>query len=101
MSDFTSVAKVDDVPEGEGRVVEVNGVAVGLFNVGGTFYAIDDTCIHRGGPLGEGACEGNVVSCPWHGWQYDVTTGECLSSPGESVEKYEVQVDGDDVQVKV
>jgi len=101
MSDFTSVAKVDDVPEGEGRVVEVNGVAVALFNVGGTFYAIDDTCLHRGGPLGEGACEGTIVSCPWHGWQYDVTSGACLSSPGESVDKYEVQVEGDDVRVKV
>jgi NAD(P)H-dependent nitrite reductase small subunit len=100
MSDFTSVAKVGDVPEGEGRVVDANGTQVALFKVDGDFHALDNTCIHRGGPLGDGACNDHTVICPWHGWQYDVTSGECLNSPGESVETYEVRVEGDDVQVK-
>lgn len=101
MAEFTSVAKAGDVPEGEGRVVNVNGVQVALFKVDGDYYAIDNTCVHRGGPLGDGMCEGTVVTCPWHGWQYDVTSGQCQNVPGEQVESYEVRVEGEDVQVKV
>lgn len=101
MAEFTSVARTGDVPEGEGRVVNVNGVDVALFNVEGEFHAIDNTCVHRGGPLGDGPCEGTVVTCPWHGWQYDVTSGQCQNVPGEEVETYEVRVEGDDVQLKV
>lgn len=100
MSDFTSVAKVDDVPDGEGRVVDADGIEVALFNVEGDFHALDNTCIHRGGPLGEGICDDHTVTCPWHGWQFDVTTGECKNSPGESVDSYEVRVEGDEVLVK-
>lgn len=101
MSEFSSVAKVSDVPSGEGRVVEAKGTAVALFNVEGSFHAIDNTCLHRGGPLGDGICDGMTVTCPWHGWQYNVASGECLNMPGEAVECYEVRVEGDEVQVKV
>ena len=101
MSDFTSVAKTGDVPSGEGRVVEVDGTSVALYNVGGEFYALDNTCIHRGGPLGDGICEGTTVTCPWHGWQYNVTSGECFNAPGDGVATYDVRVEGEDVQVKI
>ena len=100
MPDFISVARVTDVAPGEAKVVHAGGTEVALFNVEGTFYAIDNTCIHRGGPLGDGGCDGATVICPWHGWQYDVKTGACLNSPGEGVDVYEVRVEGDDVQVK-
>ena len=69
MSDFISVAKTTDVPAGEGRVFEVDGVPVAVFNIDGTFHALDNTCLHRGGPLGEGICNATTVTCPWHGWQ--------------------------------
>ena len=69
------VAEVGDLPIGEGRVIEAEGRTLALFNVDGTFYAIDNTCSHRGGPLADGEMEGNVVSCPWHAWRWDVTTG--------------------------
>ncbi|MFQ5950457.1 MAG: Rieske (2Fe-2S) protein [Candidatus Geothermarchaeales archaeon] len=62
--DFVTVARVGEIPPGEGRVTTVNGTKVALFNVDGEFYAIDNTCLHLGGPLGEGALEGTVVSCP-------------------------------------
>ena len=78
MSDFTWAAKANDIPSGEGRVYEVNGVAIALFNVDGIFHALDNTCIHRGGPLGDGICTDGTVTCPWHGWEYSMTTGECL-----------------------
>jgi nitrite reductase/ring-hydroxylating ferredoxin subunit len=74
-------AAVEEVPTGEGRVVEAGGRAVALFNVDGRFYALDNACPHRGGPLGEGDLAGAVVSCPWHAWRWDVTTGANASNP--------------------
>lgn len=101
MSEFTSVAKRSELQPGEGKVVHVNGHAIALFNIDDTFHAIDNTCLHRGGPLGDGQVDEDVVTCPWHGWQYDVTTGECTTTPGQQVESYEVRVEGDDIQVKI
>jgi nitrite reductase/ring-hydroxylating ferredoxin subunit len=99
MGEFVRVTGTTDVKSGQGIVVEVNGKTLAVFNVDGAFHAIDNTCIHRGGPLGEGDLEGSVVTCPWHGWQYDVTTGACVANPSAKVERYEVQVEGTDVKV--
>ncbi len=97
---FTRVAKTSDIIEGHGKCVDVGGKKIALFNDGGTFYAIDDTCPHKGGPLSEGQLNGNNVTCPWHAAVFDVTTGAHLSGPGASnVNKYAVQVVGDDVEV--
>jgi nitrite reductase (NADH) small subunit len=100
MADFVNVCKRGDVPEGCGRTVDVKGKPVAIFNVGGNFYAISDTCVHRGGPLGEGELDGKTVVCPWHGWRYDVTTGENELNPSVSVQRYQIKVDGDDVLVE-
>jgi len=99
MADFVKVCKTSDIPGGTGKTVEVNGKPVALFNVDGKFYAINNTCLHRGGPLGEGALEGKVVICPWHGWRYDVTTGANEMNPSVTVEKYQVKVEGDSILV--
>ncbi len=99
MGEFVRVAGAADVKPGHGVVAEVNGKTLAVFNVDGTFHAIDNTCVHRGGPLGEGDLEGNVVSCPWHGWQFNVATGECVKNPSAKVEVYQVKVEGDDVKV--
>jgi len=99
MGEFVRVTGTTDVKSGQGIVLEVNGKTLAVFNVDGAFHAIDNTCIHRGGPLGEGDLEGSVVTCPWHGWQYDVTTGACVANPAARVERYEVQVEGTDVKV--
>jgi len=98
--DFITVAKFSDVKEGEGKIVEVNGKTIALFNVDGRIHAIENTCKHAGGPLGEGVCDGNVVTCPWHGWKYDVTTGVSPANPQIKVDKYDVEIDGEDVKVK-
>ena len=100
MADFVTVAKVNDLKPGEGKIVEANGKTIALFNVDGKFHAIDNTCKHQGGPLGEGTCEGNIVTCPWHGWQYDVTTGINSANPQVKVDTYEVKVEGEEVKVK-
>ena len=75
------VACVDDIPAGEGREFVVGGRIVAMFNVDGTFHAMDGICPHAGGPLAKGQLRQNVVTCPWHGWQFDVTTGQhCLNA---------------------
>lgn len=101
MGEFVRVTDTADVKPGHGIVAEVRGKTLAIFNVGGTFFAIDNICIHRGGPLGEGEVEGSVVTCPWHGWQFDVTTGACVANPAAKVERYEVKIDGTDVTVLV
>ncbi len=101
MGDFVKIASVSDVASGSGKVVQAQDKSIALFNVDGTFYAIDNTCAHRGGPLGEGSLEGAVVTCPWHGWEYDVTKGECSSNPPASVTHYAVKVEGSDVLVNL
>src|SRR5262245_42442586 len=99
---FTKVATVAEVPAGRSKQVTVNGVKVALFNVNGTFYAVNDTCTHRGGPLSEGTLTGTEVECPWHGAKFNVTNGQHLSPPARSgVASYKVQVVGDEVRVEV
>ena len=76
------------------------GHTVAIANLGGNFYAIDNTCLHRGGPLGQGVMDGQKVTCPWHGWQFDVTTGKAPLNPAVGVGCYRVEVHGDDLFVE-
>ena len=101
MPTLTKVAKASEIPPGTGKVIETGGKTFALFNCEGTFYAIDNTCKHRGGPLGEGSLAGTTVTCPWHGWEYDVSTGECQMDSSIKVQKFDVKVDGDDIFVSV
>lgn len=101
MAEFVRVAGTADIKPGSGIVAEVNGKPLAVFNVEGSYYAIDNDCIHRGGPLGEGELDGNTVTCPWHGWTYDVTTGKCVTNPSACVKSYPVQVDGTDIKVQL
>ena len=101
MAVMTKVAKASEIPKGTGKVVEAGGKAIAIFNAEGTFYAIDNTCRHRGGPLGEGSLSGTTVTCPWHGWEYDVTSGACQMDQSITVQTYDVKVDGDDILVSV
>lgn len=100
MASFIKVARVADVADGTGKTVEAAGKQIALFNVAGKFYAIDNACKHRGGPLGEGEVDGKTVVCPWHGWEYDVTSGANLDDPSVKLGCYPVRVEGDDVLVE-
>lgn len=97
MSNYVKIAEKKDIPEGTGVALDVEGKSIALFNVGGTFHAMDNTCKHRGGPLGEGSLEGEEVICPWHGWQYNVTTGECTTDPSAHQKKYMLQIEGENI----
>jgi nitrite reductase/ring-hydroxylating ferredoxin subunit len=93
--------KIGELPPGMVRELQLDGKVIALSNVGGKLYAIDNVCLHRGGPLGEGELSGQVVTCPWHGWQYDVTSGKLVTNPAVGVETYPVELRGDDVYVDV
>lgn len=102
MPEFVPVAKVSEVPDPGKIVVEVDERLVGLFHVGGTFYAIDDVCTHDDGPLAEGELEGYEVICPRHGARFDVRDGKALTMPAtQPTAVHEVKVEGDQVFVKL
>ena len=97
----TKVADVAEMGDGQARVVEVDGRSIAVFNVAGQFYAIDNLCPHRGGPLGEGDVEGKIVICPWHAWRWDVTTGANANNPAVRVACYPVTVEAGSIFVAV
>ena|SRR3984957_13403801 len=93
-------ARKDEIPAGSIREFQVDGNTLAISNVGGKFYAINNTCLHRGGPLGQGELDGKIVACPWHGWQYDVTTGKLAANPAVGVACYPIEVRGEDLWVQ-
>lgn len=95
------IASVAEVPTGTGREFVAGGRIVALFHLEDGFHAIDGICPHAGGPLAEGIVRGNVVTCPWHGWQFDVSTGRHCLSPQICQTSFPVTVIGDDVLVEL
>jgi nitrite reductase/ring-hydroxylating ferredoxin subunit len=102
MANLIEVAKTNEIEPGEGKLIEVEGNEIALFNCDGSYYAIDNECTHLGGPLCEGDLEGDRVICPWHGAEFDVKTGNVLGPPAEeSVKSYKVQVDSDSIKIEI
>ncbi len=103
MAEFTTVAKVSELERGQLKQVTLAvGTHICLANVDGTIYAIAQGCTHLGGPLADGALDRTIVTCPWHGAMFDVTSGEVQGPPADdSLAKYEVRVQGDEVQVAI
>jgi len=96
-----TVGRVQDVPEGRGATVELkNGQELALYNIGGTFHAIENLCPHRGAPLADGRLYGSVVECDWHGWRFDVTTGQCLTTDCP-IESYPVKIEGGMIKIEI
>ena len=111
------VGKLGDVPEGKHVLVKVGGREIGVYNVRGTFHAIPNNCFHQNGPLCLGAVSGTVVAneetgwkrewrhdgeivvCPWHGIEFNVTTGQCLAYPGSRIPVYEVRIEEEKIKV--
>lgn len=116
------VAEESEIPKGERVIVDVEGKEIGVFNVKGEYYAVLNWCVHQGGPCCEGTVDGTysatfdrdtlevdlqwvkedeILSCPWHGWEYDLTTGECLSNNRYTIPQYPVSISDGDVIVEV
>src|SRR6202163_4151934 len=96
---FVRAARKDDIPSGSIREFQVEGQTLAIANVGDKFYAIHNTCLHRGGPLAQGELSGKAVPCPWHGWEYDVTTGKLVSNPAIGVRTFAIEVRGEDLWI--
>jgi len=94
-----TVARVDEIPPGTARVVRAGDRKLALYHVNGKFYATQNECLHMGGPLGDAKLEDCVVTCPWHGWQYDVRTGENEFDRALALETFEVIVEVGEVKV--
>lgn len=99
MNKFVSVAKVADIPPGTGRTVDAAGIWIALYNVDGTFYAVDNTCPHAGGSLGEGKLSEETVECPWHGWRFNIRTGERVGNSTITVACCPVRIEGDQILI--
>jgi nitrite reductase/ring-hydroxylating ferredoxin subunit len=100
VADFVTVARVDELPPGTVQPVRAGDEEIALAHVDGRFCAVQGKCLHLQGPLGEGRLEGSVLTCPWHGWQYDVCTGLNEFDHAIQLETYEVRVQDGDVQVR-
>lgn len=87
----------------DGQIIEIiiGGTAIAVARIAGSHYAVANTCPHAGGPLGDGKLDGTHVTCPYHGWKYDVTTGTCVTQPSVTVRTYRVQIVGDAVCVEL
>ena len=97
---FVRVCSIHDVKPGHGKVVDVNGEEVALFNVNGNFFATTNSCPHRNGPLGEGYLDNDIVSCPLHGWKFNVRDGKNLTIPSSKIACFQVKVEGNDVMIE-
>jgi nitrite reductase/ring-hydroxylating ferredoxin subunit len=98
---LVTVARLQEIPPGTAKAVEVNGKKIAIFNVGGHLYAIGDACTHKGGPLSEGTVEGTQVTCPWHSAKFDLKTGNVLGPPAQKpVPRYKVVLQGEEVRVE-
>src|SRR5439155_17040565 len=102
MAKLIKVAETKDLPPGSAAAFEVEGQSIALFNVAGTFYAIDDTCPHSGGPLSQGQVEGAKVTFSWHEANFELSTGKGLCGPAfENFRSYKVVVEGNEIKVEV
>jgi nitrite reductase/ring-hydroxylating ferredoxin subunit len=102
MAEFVKVAEISEIPAGEGRAFTVGDREIAIFNIGGTFYATDDTCTHQQASLAEGELQDELILCPLHFAAFDVTTGEVVSPPAdEDLKTYPVKVEGDAIFVMI
>ena len=101
MARFVKAADKGDLIEGSGKIVSVEGRSIALFRVKNEFFALANVCLHRGGPLGEGNVSGSVVTCPWHGWKFDIRTGSFTIIPTLKVAAYKVKELDGSVMVEV
>lgn len=95
------VARLEDIPDQGARVIVVDNREIALFRQGEDVFALDNTCPHRGGPIGEGRITGGRVTCPWHEWTFEIATGLCTLNPAARLRQYPVRVEDGQVELSV
>jgi 3-phenylpropionate/trans-cinnamate dioxygenase ferredoxin component len=98
---FVRVAEKSDLIEGFGKVIAVEGRSIALFRVKNEYFALANVCLHRGGPLGEGVLNDSVVTCPWHGWKFDIRTGSFTVIPTLKVKTYRVKEEDGQLMIEI
>jgi nitrite reductase (NADH) small subunit len=98
---FVVVGRADELPPGTARSFQVGERRIAVYNCDGALYATQGECIHLKGPLAEGVLDGCVLTCPWHGWQYDVRTGENEFDRAIALQTFEVVVEDGEVRVRI
>jgi nitrite reductase (NADH) small subunit len=102
MASYVKLTTQSDLPpEGEAREFSLGDKVICVANVNGIISAMDNVCLHRGGPLGQGMVENGKVVCPWHGWQWDPKTGEAGQNPSAKIAVYSIKVEGGDVLIEM
>ncbi len=100
--EIVTVGRVEDLPPGKGATVELAaGGELALYNVNGQFYAVENFCPHRGAPLADGHLRSHFVECDWHGWRFDLRSGQCLTQPDGAIEAYPVIIDDGWIKIEI
>ena len=99
--EFVAVALVEEIPPGTITTVHAGDEEIALAHCDGGFYAVQQHCLHLEGPLGEGRLEGCVLTCPWHGWQYDVRSGKNEFDLAIQLRTYDVQIEDGEIRVRI
>lgn len=101
MGEKVRLASVDEIEPGAGKEITAAGRIIALFNVDGELHAIDGICAHAGGPVGKGSLDGSIVTCPWHGWQYDVRSGQHCLTPTICQQSFPVTIENGEVWIEL
>lgn len=101
MSEFMSVAPIEDLPEGQAKAFELQDRVIAILNLGGTLYAMDDFCPHMGASLSAGYLENTVVTCPWHAWRFDFVDGTWCDNPRVKIDTFPVRVVNGHIEVSL
>ena len=102
MSAFTKLTSQSELPaENHAKEFPCSGKVICVANVNGTISAMENVCLHRGGPLGQGSIQGGKVVCPWHGWQWDPQTGQAVHNPNAKLAVYPVKIENGDVMIEI
>jgi len=101
MTEFIEIAKTSDLPVGRARVCVIGDHQIALYNTARGFFASENTCPHRGGPLGEGDIIGSEIVCPWHFWSFEIETGICFGNPEIRIHMHDVRVENDRILVRL
>ena len=101
MSRFVRVAELQEIPEGQAKVVRVQDREIAIFRADGVIRAVKNSCPHRGAGLDRGSVMDGILTCPGHGWQFDMKTGDCLDRPDVGVRCYRAEIRGNSVWVEI
>jgi len=101
MAEWISAGKAGSILEGQPKIIIHKHLEIAIFLVGSDYFALRNFCPHRGGPIAEGIISGNLVTCPYHDWTFEISTGECTLNPAARVQRFATRMAGEEIEVQV